>query len=206
MVWTAVEENDRPVVPWATLALAAAAGLAFAVPRVGAALLYERGPILQGELWRAWTGHLAHFGPGHLGWNLVVLVPAGCWLERFHPVRVRWLYLVCPLVISGTLLVCDRSLDRYAGLSGLATGTLVLLAGRQLLGGAGEPAWVWLGVLVLVGAKIGWEMFTGEPLLAAAHDFRAVPLAHVAGALCGVFFAARLTGSFRGDAKTGSWR
>ncbi|SDS42058.1 rhombosortase [Opitutus sp. GAS368] len=196
MARTAVAENDRPVVPWATLALAAAAGLAFAVPRVGAACLYERGPILQGEVWRAWTGHLAHFGPGHLGWNLAVLLPAGCWLERLHPVRVRWLYLVCPLVISATLLVFDRSLDRYAGLSGLATGTLVLLAGRQLLVGAGEPAWIWLGVFALLGVKVAWETATGEPLLADGHSFRAVPLAHLSGAVCGLLFGAGLRREF----------
>lgn len=191
-------ENDGSgrAVPWATLALAAVAGLALAVGPVGAAFFYERDLILQGEVWRLWTGHLAHFGPAHLGWNLAVLLPAGGWLERLNPVRARWFYLVCPLVISVVLLAFDRSLARYAGLSGLATGTLVLLACRQMLVGSGEPEWLWLGVLILVGAKIGWETFAGEPLLAAPHSFRAVPLAHVAGALAGVFFSAGLQREF----------
>jgi rhomboid family GlyGly-CTERM serine protease len=192
-----VENNDRDrAVPWVTLALAAAAGLALAVRALGAALIYDRGLILRGQVWRLWTGHLVHFGPGHLAWDLAVFLPAGCWLERFNPARTRWFYPVCALVISVTLLACDRSLERYAGLSGLAAGTLVLLACRQLIVGSDEPEWIWLGVLGLLGAKIAWETATGEPLLADGHSFRAVPLAHLAGAVCGLLFSAGLRRGF----------
>lgn len=190
------EDNRGRAAPWATLLIAGLTGLVLAVPSGETAGFYEREPILRGEVWRLWTGHLAHFGAVHLGWNLAVLLSAGCWLERFNPARTRWFYLVCPLVISLVLLAFDRSLDRYAGLSGLAAGTLVLLACRQLLVGSGEPEWVWLGVLGLVGAKIAWETATGEPLLIDGHRFRAVPLAHLAGALCGVFFSAGLQRDF----------
>jgi rhomboid family GlyGly-CTERM serine protease len=180
---TMPRKNSRAA-PWATLVIGALAGLTLAVRPLGAGLIYERTLIMGGQVWRLWTGHLVHFGPGHLFWNLAVFVPVGCWLERLGPALMRWFYLVCPLVISAGLLAFDRSLVRYAGLSGVATGALVLLAGRLQSAESGQPVWVWTGVLGLVGAKIGLESFTGTPLLSGAGDFRAVPLAHLGGVVC----------------------
>ena len=87
------------------------------------------------------------------------------------------------------MLWLEPSLSRYAGLSGLATGVLVLLAGRQLSGKSNEPVWVWLGVLALVVVKIGLEVITGAPLIVSGFNgIRTVPLAHIGGLVCAVFF------------------
>lgn len=172
-----------------TLVLALLASLALVSDSVTEWLIYDRALIFKGEIWRMWTGHVVHFGSSHFIWNLAVFVPSGCWLERLWPVRTRWFYLACPLVISLALLWLDPSLVRYAGLSGLATGMLVLLAGRQLGRRKQEPAWFWLSVLILVAAKIVLELFTGTPLLVSGFaDVRTVPLAHIFGAVCGVVF------------------
>ena len=172
-----------------TLALAVLALSAFLIHSVDECFIYDRALIFGGEVWRTWTGHVVHFGSSHLIWNLAVFLPVGCWLERFWPARTRWFYGVCPLIISIALLALDPSLARYAGLSGIATGMLVLLAGLQLERRAEEPAWLWLSVLALVGAKIGIELFSGKPLLVSGFgDIRTVPLAHIFGALVGGAF------------------
>jgi len=173
---------------WATLALAVAAVLALGFPVLAAQLIYDRSLLQQGQCWRGWTGHIVHFGPNHLFWDLAVLLPAGCWLEYLWPRLARWFYVGCPLAISAVLFVFEPTLLRYAGLSGLATGVLVLLAGMQLGFANDGRAWLWWSVLALVGAKIGHELIAGAPLVVTdiGGNIRSVPLAHVGGGVCGV--------------------
>jgi rhomboid family GlyGly-CTERM serine protease len=175
---------------WATLAIAAVAALVLSSPALAAWLIYDRALLLQGQLWRGWTGHVVHFGPSHLVWDLAVLLPAGCWLEYLWPARARWFYLGCPLAISAALMILEPTLLRYAGLSGLATGALVLLAGLQLRFGQNRPAWPWSAVLVLVAAKLVHELITGAPLMVSdfGDNIRSVTLAHLGGAVCGAVF------------------
>jgi rhomboid family GlyGly-CTERM serine protease len=171
------------------MCLALLAAGAFRVKAVDDFFIYDRALISRGELWRAWTGHVVHFGSSHILWNLAVFLPVGIWLERLRPGLTRGFYVVCPLFISIALWFLDPTLFRYAGLSGLATGMLVLLAGLQLERRPQEPAWLWWSVLILVGTKIGVELFSGKPLLVSGFtDIRTVPLAHIFGAGCGVAF------------------
>jgi len=163
-----------------------AALLVFGNPRLFDVFIFQRSLIFSGQVWRVWTGHIVHFGPSHLAWDLAVFLPAGCWLESLRPRCARWLYLLGPVIISAVLLVFDPTLERYAGLSGLAMGTLVLLAIIQSTN-KNESPWIWLGVLLLAAAKIVIELRQGAPLLVS--DFanvRNVPLAHLSGAACGL--------------------
>lgn len=174
----------RPVV---TLTIAAIAGLIFCFPLVNRALLYNRDLILQGQVWRAWTGHLVHYSTGHFLWNLIIFTAAGSWLEMIRPGSARWFYVLCPPVIAATLLLVEPTLQVYAGLSGLASGVLVFLACVQLSENSSEPTWFWVGVFGLVMVKITLETITGAPLL--VHDFagfRVVPLSHISGGCSGV--------------------
>ncbi len=181
--------TGQPAFPWGTLAVGLMAVGLMVFPAVSGLMIYDRSLIFHGQVWRCWTGHVVHYGPSHFFWDLAVFLPAGIWLERLRPKTARWFYGICPLAISATLLAFEPSLIRYAGLSGLATGTLVLLAGVQLGRRNDEPAWLWLGVLALVGLKIAIELRTGAPLVVS--DFagiRTVPLAHISGVVCGILF------------------
>ena len=172
--------------PWATVAVALAAMLTFSFARLADVFIYQRSLIFSGQIWRTWTGHIVHFGPTHLWWDLAVFLPAGCWLERLRPKCAYWLYLLCPIIISAVLLIFDPTLERYAGLSGLAVGTVVLLALIQLQN-KNESIWLWVGVLLLVAAKLVIELRQGAPLLVSDFkDIRNVPLAHLSGTACGV--------------------
>lgn len=169
------------------MALGSTAALLFA--SVSGALIYDRSLIFNGQLWRLWSGHLVHFGWSHFTWNLAVFLASGIWLERLWPATTRWFYAFSPLIISVALWLLDPALTRYAGLSGIATGMLVLLACLQLGRRKEEPAWFWVSVLALVGIKIGVELFTGAPVFVSGFgDIRTVPLAHIFGIVAALVF------------------
>lgn len=172
--------RPRQTWPWMTVVLAGVSTAAFFIPAFGEALVYDRSRLVAGEEWRVWTGHLAHWNLGHWFWNLAVFVPAGIWLERLRPVVARAFLLASPMGISLLLFVAEPGLGRYAGLSGVAAGVLVLLAILQLRRrGSHEPTWFWIAVILVVVGKVAAEMIAGQPLL--GEGFRNVPLAHVGG-------------------------
>jgi rhomboid family GlyGly-CTERM serine protease len=177
---------DPAAVPWIALAFSAGAVALHFFAGWREAAFYLRAEVFGGEVWRLWTGHLVHFSGSHLFWNLAVFVPSAMWLERLDRRGGRVFLLVASPLISLLLLAFDPSLLRYGGLSGLATGTLVLLALLQLARrDPREPAWFWWGVLGIVAAKLVGEQVTKTPLLASnMGDVRTVPLAHLGGALC----------------------
>jgi rhomboid family GlyGly-CTERM serine protease len=175
---------------WATLAIVIAAGVAFFWPRLADLLLYTRADIFAGQVWRMWTGHLVHFNANHLLWDLAVFLPAGVWLERTTPSLARWFYALAPLAISALLLTLEPTLSYYAGLSGLATGVLVLLALVQLRRDTAGPRWSWAGVLLLVAAKVVVELRAHAPLVVRFDPgVRTVPLAHIGGIACALIAA-----------------
>lgn len=169
----------------ATWTVALLAVFIFAWPRLGEVLIYQRAGIAAGQVWRLWTGHLVHYTVSHLFWDVLVFAAAGSWLEWIAPRLTRWFYLLAPPVISGVLLLGDPTLQRYAGLSGLATGVLVLLALIQWRRDRDGPSWFWPSVLLLVVIKTGVEISTHAPLFAHfASGIRVAPLAHIGGIGC----------------------
>lgn len=178
----------------ATLSIAGVAGLAFVWPRFAGALIYERADIAAGQAWRLWTGHLVHYTVSHLVFDLAVFLAAGLWLEWIRPPLARWFYLLAPPAISAALWWGEPALERYAGLSGLATGVLVLLALVQRRRDAGAPPWFWPAVLLLVAVKVVVESTTQTPLFARMEaGVRVIPLAHLGGIVCALvaFLAAQ---------------
>ncbi|MBI2515985.1 MAG: rhombosortase [Opitutae bacterium] len=152
-------------------------------PSLGIVFEYRRDALVGGELWRAWTDHLAHFGASHLFWNLLLFLPTGVWLERNQPWLFRaYLFFSAPL-ISAVLYFVQPDLLAYRGLSGLAAGMLVLLSCWQLsCGSRRESSWFWFLVLTLLAGKIICELITGNALLASdLQDVGPVPMAHVSG-------------------------
>jgi rhomboid family GlyGly-CTERM serine protease len=178
--------KTSPNSPGFTLVACALAVGVWFVPGAFDALAYNRSKIFDGQLWRLITGHWVHFSASHLFWNLVVLVPAGIWLEKRDRCAARATLLLSPLAISLALLAFTPSLAIYAGISGVASGVLVALAVHGL---RTEPRarWLWLAVLVLFAAKIAIESFRARPLNPelAAQAIASVPLAHLVGAAVG---------------------
>lgn len=170
-----------------TVTIAALAVGLWCVPGATASLFYEREALLRGEVWRALTGHLMHYSGSHLFWNLAVWIPAGAWAEQIAPRSTRGVMLTAAIVISAGILVLDRALDTYGGLSGMAAALLGFLALLQLER-TPRGRWIWGGVLILLGGKIVVETVTRETALAhfASPEIQPVPLAHLIGVMVAV--------------------
>ncbi len=183
--------RDAPApaaIPWATALLVLLAVVAYGWSDAMRLLGFDRERVLAGEWWRLWTAHLQHFGIRHLFWNIVVVAPAGAWVERINPGRTRALYVFAPVIIGLALLGLEPRLHQYAGLSGLAVATLTLLAFTQLARPSRDDRWFWLSVLGLLAAKIGVELCSRQPAFVrfAESDVHPVPLAHLVGAACAI--------------------
>jgi rhomboid family GlyGly-CTERM serine protease len=168
--------------PIAFFALPAA--LVAFLPSVGERLVLDRAALMDGgEIWRLWTGHWVHFSTSHLAWNLLVLLVAGTWLERVRPgLLLRNVFFAAPL-IGLAVLAGEPRLHSYGGLSGLATGVVVLLALHQVRA-PGAPRLVWTALLALVAAKSVHDLAAPDALF-ASYDLpgvRTSATAHAAGA------------------------
>lgn len=163
------------------------------LPAAAATLLYDRDAVWRGELWRLWTGHWVHFSASHLGWNLLVLLAAGTWLEILRPgLLLRYTLFAAPGLSLGFVALAP-AMQGYGGLSGLATGAVTLLALVQFTRDRGDRA-RGLAILLLVAGKIILEAGRDRALFSNFSPLiHASALAHAAGAaLALAFFLSRL--------------
>ncbi|HEX6765084.1 MAG TPA: rhomboid family intramembrane serine protease, partial [Polyangiaceae bacterium] len=114
--------------PWLSLA-ASAAGLALSSGLVGSPSDYALAPgrLVDGELFRLWTGHFVHYGSAHLWGDLLAFAFWAAAVERSSR-RLFAVTLFCatPLLSLGILLACPE-LREYRGLSGLDCALVVEL-------------------------------------------------------------------------------
>lgn len=169
-------------------------GLMLGGETVAAALRYERGAVLSGEVWRLLTAHLVHADWAHLAWNVggLVLVFA---LFAGEYSRRDWLLvmLASTAAIDLGFLLLEPDLAWYVGLSGVLHGLMA----------AGLVAWLRerrdplsIGVAAILVGKLLWEHlrgalpFTAEslavPVIHEAHSYGAI-----GGALCALALLAR---------------
>ncbi len=143
--------------PWIFLILAVLALVIQLNPAWRDLLIYQRDEIDQ--LWRLWTGHWVHFGWPHFVVDVGLFLILGWMLERRHPrIAVSSLALM-PLFISLVIYVFDSQMQRYAGLSALNLGLLLIIAlqGWQ----SNWRDWFWPAVLVIYVAEIVFEIMSG---------------------------------------------
>jgi len=147
-------------------------------------LAYDRAAILRGAVWHLWSGHLVHFSAGHLGWDLLAVTLAGAWIERAQFRGGRWLWVLAPPMISLILLIGEPELERYGGLSAMATAAVVFACLGELRRPEACRSFWWV-ILALVVLKVGWEFATGETIFTHfdGSSVRTVPLSHAAGAV-----------------------
>lgn len=83
---------------------------------------YDREKILDGELWRMFTGHLVHWNSTHLVWDLLVFVACGGLLEWLRRNLLVSVLFGGSFVVSVALLVFQPDMHTYRGLSALDMG------------------------------------------------------------------------------------
>ncbi|MGE5855571.1 MAG: rhomboid family intramembrane serine protease, partial [Syntrophaceae bacterium] len=101
-----------------TVAILAVAITSYGCPPLATALLYDRGAILGGEIWRLITGPLVHFSRDHLFYNALVFAAAGFLIERRHTLLFAHLCLVAFLAGGFCLVLLSPGISVFAGLSG----------------------------------------------------------------------------------------
>ena len=147
-------------------------------------LRFDREAVLQGELWRLFSGHFLHLTWGHLLMNLGGLLLVIAFFTSCLPFRVWAIFIVLDaLVISVVILMLDPDVHWYVGLSGILHGLFVLggLADTKVRPLEG---WVFLG---LIAAKLAWEQWQGAlPGSAEMAGGDVLTEAHLYGALFAV--------------------
>jgi rhomboid family GlyGly-CTERM serine protease len=152
-------------------------------------LRYDRAAILSGEVWRMFTGHFVHFSLRHLVYDGAALGVAGWIMERRGVPRFGWFCALAPWAISAALLVFEPQMRYCGGLSGLATGALVLLA-LEGLSDRGPWRWVCGAALLALAGKTIFELATGRSGLATLADVPVVVsvTSHIAGGAAALVF------------------
>ncbi len=184
----------------APVLLAAAAVLIHFVPAADGMLEYSRQSIAAGEVWRAFTGHWTHGSADHLAWDALVFAVLGCALVRRSRATFWWTVAGSAVAISFALFAIEPQWETYRGLSGIDAALFAALAATLWRDGKRrEDRHLAAGALLLLGAKIVFELATGSTLFATAvPGHQVVPLAHLAGLAAGLLVA-RVGGSHHGS-------
>jgi rhomboid family GlyGly-CTERM serine protease len=167
---------------WGALLAIAVAGATFLAVGQSAflALRYERDALLDGEIWRAVSGHVVHVSWAHLGLNVAVAALVAATLGRHIGFGA---VVLCVAGTSAGLFLFSLGVKWYAGLSGVLHGLIVV--------GALE-AWrrdrrpFWLAAVALVAMKVAIEQWKGAPAqLAEVVGAPVIVEAHLYGAISG---------------------
>lgn len=184
-----------PRLPWLCLALAGLAGVLHLLPGVRELLVWDRGALEAGELWRLASGHWVHWSDTHLAWDLATfgLLGAACEL------RSRRSFVACValsgLAIALALWAWQPGLDACAGLSGIDCALFAWLAfdlvRERWCDGRLAAALVLAGFCSAFAAKLAFELNTGAALFVSdlGPGVVPVPAAHLVGALAGIVVA-----------------
>ncbi|GHC93541.1 hypothetical protein GCM10007320_44610 [Pseudorhodoferax aquiterrae] len=142
------------------------------------ALRYERGAVLQGELWRLWTGHLVHLGWAHWALNALGLLVYAL-LADAPPAPRALLRQAAALALGISLLfvLLLPQLAHYVGLSGVLYGLFLLglWPGVRRLDPVAIAALctiaAWLGAQLVRGPDRHEVALVGGDIIVQAHVF-----------------------------------
>jgi len=122
-------------------------------------LIYDRVGLAGGEIWRAWTGHLVHFGWPHLVVDAGLLAILGWTGERHYPAFTRWGLLLMPPFVSAAIYWFDPEMARYGGLSALNLGLLLYVAAQGWR--RDWTDWFWPAVIAAYVGELVYEYLRG---------------------------------------------
>jgi len=147
---------------------------------------FDRQKILvDGEIWRIFTGHFSHLDYAHLAGSMVSLIAI---IKIFSPYVSTQLWATAvvggSIWVSSCFLLLKPSLGSYAGFSGVLYGALVLGLARAWLV---TKKRTWLIFSFLLFLKLGYEQIFGPlPYANSVSKFHVVVDAHLYGAIFGM--------------------
>lgn len=107
-------------VPYITLSICALSLVFQFFPNLIAFFEWESSNIRQGEIWRIFSGHLTHWTPNHLVWDLIVFAFLGSIIERSSRSIILALFLATS-ILSHFALTYASDFQIYRGLSAIDT-------------------------------------------------------------------------------------
>jgi rhomboid family GlyGly-CTERM serine protease len=177
-----------------TIVVAALSLLAFTSPTLSQLWQLDFEAVAGGQGWRLLTGHLTHFGGGHLFWDLLMFVVLAAACEGQHRRHFASSLLLMAAGISVSLGLLRSDITVYRGLSGVDTGLFVWFVADQAIGWLRrrEPATaaLWLVPGVAVCGKLLFEIVTGQTLFVDSSHFIPLVESHLVGAAIGLALAA----------------
>ena len=169
--------------PWWSIALVTGMVAALAIPGAAEYLVYDRGALARGELWRVFSAHIVHYSGAHLLANVLVLLPAAMLVEVRYRVDFPRVLAVSAVAIGVGLFFFKADIYRYAGASGVS---LALLTYALLRGLNESRRWrfVCAILLALVVTKLAAEGLFNWQVADWERDagFVTVTLSHAIGA------------------------
>lgn len=168
--------------PLVTVVILALALAAYLYPPLATFIVYDRGAILGGEIWRLITCPLVHFSGDHLLFNAMILAAAGYLIERKHSRLFAHLCIAVALAGSLCLIFLSPGISVFGGLSGIATMAVVFLAADEA-GRGSRGRFLWFAVLALTAGKVLAEWILRAPFFVSPETFVIIPSVHIAGGL-----------------------
>jgi len=151
---------------------------------------FNRSAIMEGEIWRIFTGHLTHWSLSHLFWDILVFLVLAGTIEGFSRRRFLTCFASASLIISLLVFTFLPEMTFYRGLSGIDSGLFMMLLVMLYRKNASEHdllhkiPYFLLGILFI--AKTVFELATAQAFFVQSSDlFIPVPLAHLGGAFTG---------------------
>lgn len=180
--------------PVVTLLLVVGSLCLFLLPDGAQLFVYDRHRVLTGDIWRLVTGHLVHFSWSHIAYNIALLSLAGSWIESQNRRGYLWLVTLTVLASGLYFLIMMPDLERYGGLSGLVSATVVYLSLYEIRYYR-HARLIWYVILFLFAVKVGYEIMIREAIFVSPDiiPFKVVPSVHIAGALvaAALFYVSR---------------
>ena len=150
-------------------------------------LALDRQVLMQGEVWRLWTGHFVHFSAQQAWVNILVLAITGNIVERYvGTFKFAMFMLSSAVFISLGLMLWQPTLLEYRGLSAIAT--MLTVAALFVVAKQHRAATIYvvlLGILLsakLIGEALGITSIAANLPAGVAVEWRA----HVLGAATGL--------------------
>ena len=171
----------------ALISISAFAGEYFIGELVTQNLVYQRDLIIEGEVWRLFTGHLLHTNGFHLLLNLAALIMLWALHGRFYTIKnYSTLFLFCSIITSVGIFYSDPSLVQYVGLSGVLHGVFIFGAIMDIVSKDKTGYLLFIGVWL----KIGHEQIYGASSDVSDLIEASVAIdAHLWGAVAGAVFS-----------------
>ncbi len=158
-------------------------------PTLSTLLIFDRQALMQGEIWRIWTGHLVHFSIRHFIYDALTLGIASFLLDKSSISSIAKFYFYLAVTISVSLFILKPNMAYYGGLSGIACGALYYGA---LIGiKAPQPLKVIsLLIIIFIPIKIMIEVYYNSSFLPyeSNHTFIPMQTSHIMACIIAILF------------------